>query len=369
MASNRSRSEAPAARRAGSRAGAAAIAATILAALVVAASPAGAAQRPPPAPNETVAPADLLGSDLGFHADRRGKAPVDSSGGFIYRNGMYAPLDGLSGLPTAHLGTNNRGQIVGGTLDGATLHGFLRNQRGDYTSFDAAPDAVGTLPFDINDRGTAVGLYADAQLGIHGFLRQPNGVVTPVDVPGAQSTVASGINGRGAVVGSFVDGKGGAHGFLLDRGRVTPIDPPDASPAGNQDPLDGNVWAFDINDRGQIVGFYPDARGTFHGFLYDKGRFTTIDPPDASDAGRTGGGCDGIGFAATAAFGINNRGQVVGQYVDDDGLLHGYLWERRRGFRTIDPPRGAGTVAVDANDRGQILLPAPGGFAKGDGCF
>jgi hypothetical protein len=105
------------------------------------------------------------------------------------------------------------------------------------------------------------------------------------------------------------------------------------------------------------------------GGSYHKGRFTRIDPPGASDSGRSGGGCDGKGFAASAAFGIDNRGRVVGQYLDAGGVLHGYLWERKRGFKAIDAKRGAGTVAADINDRGQILLPAPGSFAKGDGCF
>jgi probable HAF family extracellular repeat protein len=141
-------------------------------------------------------------------------------------------------------------------------------------------------------------------------------------------------------------------------------DRPDAS----GDASGGNIAAFDINDRGEIVGSYPDRNGTFHGFLYQQGRFTRLDPPDASDSARSGS-LDGKGFAATAAFGINNRGVVVGQYVDAEGVLHGYVWERKRGFRTIDPPRGAGTVAADINDRSQILLPAPGSFFKGDGGF
>ena len=149
---------------------------------------------------------------------------------------------------------------------------------------------------------------------------------------------------------------------------VTPIDPPDA----NQDATFGNIAASDINDQGQIVGYYPDASGTFHGFLYHKGQFTDLDPP------QTAGNRNG--FGASAPFGINNRGQVVGQYVDADGVLYGYLWERKRGFETIDPPggvanfcaaapigRGCGTVAADINDRGQILLPGPGLFTKGDG--
>jgi hypothetical protein len=84
-------------------------------------------------------------------------------------------------------------------------------------------------------------------------------------------------------------------------------------------------------------------------------------------------------LATTAPWGINHRDQVVGQYVDTAGVLHGYLWEPKHGFKTIDPPGGAnnacpeppdggrvcGTIAADINDRGQLLPPAPGAFFKG----
>ena len=105
-----------------------------------------------------------------------------------------------------------------------------------------------------------------------------------------------------------------------------------------------------------LVGLYADANGTYHGYLSRKRRFRKIDPPRAADV---------PDYATTALFGINNRGQVVGQYVDAEGVLHGYLWERKRGFETVDPPRGAGTVAADIDDRGRVLLPAPGGLFKG----
>jgi uncharacterized membrane protein len=351
--------------RPGRRGGLATIAATVLAALAVAASPVGAA-KPPPAPVETVAPGDLVGSELGSETNQRDRAATNSSGAFVYRKGRYTPLDTVPGYPmTSHLGFNNRGQIVGAYLvdEAPTIRGFLRDERGDYKPIDV-PGAAVTFPFDINDRGTLVGIYSRDLVGMQGFLRRPNGAVTTVDVPGASSTVPSGVNNRGAVVGCYLDDDGSPHGFLLERGIVTVIDPPGA----NEDVTDCNISAMDVNDRNQIVGFYPDAEGTFHGFLYHKGRFTTIDPPGASDSARTGA-CDGKGFAASAAFGIDNHGRVVGQYVDAAGVLHGYLWKRKRGFTTLDPPRGAGTVAVDINDRGQILLPAPGSFNKGDGCF
>jgi probable HAF family extracellular repeat protein len=199
----------------------------------------------------------------------------------------------------------------------------------------------------------------------HGFVRTPNGRVTTIDIPGATNTSVYGINNRGAVVGVYEGADGRDHGFLLERGQLTVIDHPDAP----QDPAARNTAAVHLNDRGQIVGYYADATGTYHGYLYHKGRFTRIDPPGAADVAR---------FATTAPFGINNRGQVVGQSVDTAGVLHGYLWEQGRGFKTIDPPGGAGnacaespdlgrfcgTIAADLNDREQILLPAPGALFK-----
>ena len=111
---------------------------------------------------------------------------------------------------------------------------------------------------------------------------------------------------------------------------------------------------LDINDRGELTGGYQDAQQRTHGFRLRKGVFTTIDPPGAVDVPGS------PGFAATAPFGINNRGQVVGQYADARGL-HAYLLDDGV-YRTIDPPAGPGTTAADINDRGQIVVPGPRGL-------
>ena len=216
--------------------------------------------------------------ELGSRTARRPAAPA---GAFVYRKGRYTTLDALDGRLTAHTSINNRGQIVGSyDADGMTVRGFVRDQRGNYTSFDAAPGAL-TLAFDINDRGTVVGTYADPeQTQAHGFLRKPNGSVTTIDIPGASNTFVYGTNNRDQVVGSYVDADGREHGFLLERERVTVIDHPDApeDPAATNTAAT-NTAATDLNDRGQIVGYYTDAGGTYHGYRYDKRRITRIDPP------------------------------------------------------------------------------------------
>ena len=119
---------------------------------------------------------------------------------------------------------------------------------------------------------------------------------------------------------------------------------------------------MDLNDRGEIVGSYADERkgdpkGITHGFRLRKGVFTTIDPPGAVDIDGT------PGFRATVPFATNNRGQVVGQYADAQGL-HAYLLDDGV-YTTIDPPAGPGTTATDINDRGQIVIPKPRGLFIG----
>jgi probable HAF family extracellular repeat protein len=91
-----------------------------------------------------------------------------------------------------------------------------------------------------------------------------------------------------------------------------------------------------VNDRAQVVGGYTDTDGTVHGYLWDRGRFTTLDVP---------------GAVTTVAFDINNRVQVVGQYQDTGGRVHGFLWERGR-FTIIDAPL---TTTQGINDLGQIV--------------
>jgi hypothetical protein len=53
----------------------------------------------------------------------------------------------------------------------------------------------------INPAGTTVGVYVDASNVIHGFVRDPNGAITPFDAPGAnQGTWGYNINPAGAIV-------------------------------------------------------------------------------------------------------------------------------------------------------------------------
>ena len=93
------------------------------------------------------------------------------------------------------------------------------------------------------------------------------------DVPDAADRV-DGFLRRSAAVGTF-------HGYLWERGRFQTL------PTGS---------ATGINNRGQITGPTSDPTSS-DGFLLDRGRVTTFTVPGGQD---------------TIPFGINEEGQIVG---------------------------------------------------------
>ncbi len=65
-----------------------------------------------------------------------------------------------------------------------------------------------------------------------------------------------------------------------------------------------------VNNQGQIVGAYLDSNGIEHGFVYSGGVFTALADP--------------LGTTGTDAYGINLTGQIVGKYSDSSHVLHGF---------------------------------------------
>ena len=147
---------------------------------------------------------------------------------------------------------------------------------------------------------------------------------TQIDVPGATTTLARDINNAGQVVGYFFVGVSTQHGFVDTGGSFTQIDVPAAS----------NTEAIGINDPGQIVGTSA-GNGSF---LDTGGSFTPIAVPGAT---------------VTSAFGINNAGQIVGTFFDSAGE-HGFV-DKGGSFTRIDVPNSNFTLAFGINDLGQIV--------------
>jgi uncharacterized membrane protein len=133
--------------------------------------------------------------------------------------------------------------------------------------------------------------------------------------------------------------------LLAGSASAQPAEPPSGYTGGGQGYLLGS-GAFDINDRGQIVGAYIDEDGHVHGHLLDDGVFTRIEVPD------------GVG---TTVHKVDNRGQVVGVYVGPDGIQHGFTLRNGR-YHNVDFPGATHTGVNASNRRGEIV----GYFVEGD---
>ena len=211
---------------------------------------------------------------------------------------------------------NKHGEIAGFCFTGGRERGFFRDKKGTYTLLDF-PGATLTEALGVNDDGQVVGSYRDSDGSFHGFFWDAGLFLTfDIPIPGANPGSPSALNNVGQIVGGYLDTNisaafpiGHAHGLLIEHGRITVIEVPGAS----------DTFLMDINDRGAIVGLYLDGDMVPRSFVLEDGRFTTINVP-FPDAVFTG------------VSGINNQGQIVGQYAKNnpDDLVnpfssHGFI--------------------------------------------
>jgi probable HAF family extracellular repeat protein len=245
----------------------------------------------------------------------------------------FTTIDPPGSIGTDAFGINNAGAIVGNFGTGGPSHGFLATG-GHFTTIDV-PGSTFTQVIGINNAGQMVGTFGDAAGQLHGFLAT-GGRFTTVDVPGSTSTFPFGINDMGQIVGQFYEGLGGPgqrHGFLYSGGSFRTIDIP-GSPI---------TFVFGINNAGQLVGGFTDAAtARTRGFLLTGGSVITLDIP---------------GSEWTTAYGINSAGDVAGAFfgVFRGTGAHGFVY-RGGSFQTIDVPGSiTNTRVFGINDAGQLV--------------
>src|SRR5437764_10612475 len=97
-----------------------------------------------------------------------------------------------------------------------------------------------------------------------------------------------------------------------------------------------------INERGDVVGEFIDSTGVTRGFVrFKNGSFSApiVDPNDT------------VGF--TEGRGINNSGTVAGDYVISDGTLHSFFLSGGT-FTEYDVPGAVQTNLLSINDPGHL---------------
>jgi hypothetical protein len=200
-----------------------------------------------------------------------------------------------------------------------------------WRSFDVPAAVNGTQPTSINDLGEITGVYFDSNGNSHGFLRKAGGKIVTFDAPnvgyGTQAglpyglgTIPTEINNQGDIVGYYTDAAGAYHGFVRSaRGKFRTID----EPSSTSSPVATIAQA--INDWGEVVGFWFDSSFNFHGFVrHLDGSFTTVDPS---------------GDVVAECYHINDRGEVGGDWIDAATFTwHGMLLHPDGRLVTFDAP-------------------------------
>jgi uncharacterized membrane protein len=259
--------------------------------------------------------------------------------------GHYTVIQFPGSVYTNANAINSQGQIAGDYFgSNGPAHNFVYD-RGVYTTINTPGDSSVT---GINNEGQIVGIIYQP-LGLiypHGFLYE-NGASTVISVPGSVGTMAYGINNRGQVSGWYLDNNYDGHGFVYEKGKYTTFSLPGAF----------ETYAYSLNDHGQVVGYWLDTDFTvLHGFIYDvdKGIFTDLFFPGSQFLERTG---------QTFAAAINDSGLVVGNYnLESDNVdltQHGYVYDRGV-YTSFDAPGAGtggyvGTYFTGINNKGQII--------------
>jgi probable HAF family extracellular repeat protein len=168
-------------------------------------------------------------------------------------------------------------------------------------------------------------------------------VITDLGTLGGRESWAYDISDRGQIVGgSDTKTEYVSHGFLWENGKMRDLGV--LKGMERSSPLD-------INERGQIVGMSgtvvsTGVGGEGHAFLWEKGKMR--------DLGTL------AGDRWSEAVGINDRGQVIGyswtKELDwEDPQAHAFLWAdgRMQAFGALSGDTFSQPVAI--NERGQVI--------------
>ncbi len=246
------------------------------------------------------------------------------------------------------LAINDPGTIAGYFGSGLAGHpnkGYTLTQpygQGNYTN-ENFPNSAQTQVTGINNFGLTVGFWVDGAGDNLGFVDRNNSFSTALDpnappLGGTAPTIEQflGVNDFGRVAGFYNDANGNAHGFIYNiaTGNFNPVNVAGAT----------SVTATDINDRGQVSGFFVNGAGATDGFVEDKsGNVTVLTGPS--------------GATDVMALGLNNFNQVVGSYVDSAGNTDGFVYDTKaKTYTTVVDPNSNGSTTVNGiNDLGQLV--------------
>ncbi len=159
-----------------------------------------------------------------------------------------------------------------------------------------------------------------------------------VVVKGAQETDSYAINAKGVIAGDYVDSAGVQHGMILNGTKLTSFDDKNCPST----PGASAIQMYGINSAGTAVGWCTlSSTANPVGLVYAKGKLTEYNVPKS---------------LATQLNGINDKGSIVGDYIDSNGVQHGFVLVGKK-ITKLDPPNTASlNQAWSINNKGVITV-------------
>jgi len=227
-------------------------------------------------------------------------------------------------------GISEQGYVGGGfQFRHSITAGFERDPHGRFSPPIVFParDVTSTFIAKINSSGLACGTFEISNLTgfvYHGFFFD-GANYTQYDYSGSTVTKLYDLNDAGDFVG-----QADALSFASIGGTTMTV-----AIAGAQ-----TTSATGINNLDQITGAYGDING-YHGFVLNSDS-TVIAPLDYP------------GASHTFPFRLNDKGFVVGSWIDSTGTAHGFILRLPDDFIGYDYPTAAETNLEGINNAGQM---------------
>ena len=137
-----------------------------------------------------------------------------------------------------------------------------------------------------------------------------DGVFETHDFPNSKNTYFYALGNNGLAAGHYEDSDGLFHGVILENGELRQYDFPNS--------VQTEIYGYS-DSTGILTGNFTDASGIRRGFSGE----TVVEFPGASE---------------TYADFVSTIGNIVGSYVDAEGIYHAYLRGPGGSFATLDIP-------------------------------